>query len=34
MRKLQTTNALEQNALNELLNGFKKDILELKRRNH
>ena len=34
MRKLETTNSLEQTALNELINGYKKDILELKRRNH
>lgn len=34
MRKLQTTNSLEQNSLNETINGFKKDILELKTRNH
>jgi predicted nucleic acid-binding Zn-ribbon protein len=34
MRKLETTNSLEQNNLNELINAFKKEILELKRRNH
>lgn len=34
MRKLETTNSLEQNALNELLSSYKKEVLELKRRNH
>lgn len=34
MRKLQSTNISEQNSLNELISGFKKDILEYKRRNN
>ena len=34
MRKLETANASEQNALNELISSYKKEVLELKRRNH
>ena len=34
MRKLETTNASEQYALNEMINSYKKEISELKRRNH
>ena len=34
MRKLETSNASEQNALNELIASYKKEVLELKRRNH
>lgn len=34
MRKLESTNASEQNSLNELISSYKKEVLELKRRNH
>ena len=34
MRKLESTNAAEQNALNDMITSYKREILELKRRNH
>ena len=34
VRKLETTNASEQNALNNEISDLKKQILELKRNNH
>ena len=34
VRSLESTNAAEQNALNELIASYKKEVLELKRRNH
>ena len=34
MRKLETANLSEQDALNELISSYKKEVLELKRRNH
>ncbi len=34
MRKLSERNALEQNSLNDLISGFKKDILDGRRRVH
>lgn len=34
IRKLESTNASEQNNLNELISSYKKEVLELKRRNH
>ena len=34
IRKLETTNAMEQNSLNDMISSYKKEILELKRRIH
>ena len=34
IRKLETTNAMEQNSLNDMISSYKKEILELKRRVH
>lgn len=34
IRKLESINASEQNNLNELISSYKKEVLELKRRNH